>query len=99
MLLEYLLEEVYSEWYLATVSSISMRHWVILIWDGRNEYWEFEMSSFVNLALVEENERRTYNGSSGKPLRTSCVFFLPNAGLELILKLPAFKVVKPSRVF
>lgn len=29
-----------------------------------------------------------YNGKSGKVLNTSCVFFDPNAGLELILSWP-----------
>lgn len=36
----------------------------------------------------------TYNGSSGRPFKTSTVPFLPNAGRELILKLPLLIFVR-----
>lgn len=40
----------------------------------------------------------TYNGRSGKPLRMSWVVFLPNAGLELILRSAVVNEVEPSKV-
>lgn len=40
-----------------------------------------------------------YNGSSGKPFKTSCVVLRPNAGLELMLKLLMFTGVEESIVF
>lgn len=40
----------------------------------------------------------TYNGNSGNPLSISPVCFLPNAGLELILKEPSLRFVVCWRI-